>query len=365
MTSTETRPSTRPRFPLNENASQPASPGSERFLIRPENPSARTQALQEFDAEVPSVKVQRPAHVTRPGVSELLLNAETLLQAGEIRTAIHLIRQALCLDSRHPEALRKMLRCLGDRDWEQSQRLAILKTLSAVEPTFENFARLGMMLIDVGQPDAALDTFFEGILRVEDENELLFDVHKNMGNIFVRRGDFEAAEEAYHKAFALNPDSDVLQVNLGTLAVQREDWGSAMEKFRRSLEINPANDKGWVGVALCHHQVGDSVLALATLENALDLSAGNRTAVHLMAKWALSTGFLDKAILRLQDYLTTQDADVDMSLLLIHLFCQQQKYSEARLEVERALCWAPDRTDLAELKEQLDRELAQVRKVLA
>ncbi len=351
MTSIETRPSTNPRFVVTENLPKPNAVG--RSLIRPGNSSNRMQAIEAFDSESTTSKRSRVAGITRPGIAELLVNAETLLKVGEKRPAAHLVRQALSLDSRHPETLRKMLRCLNENECDRKIRVSIIKTLVSVEPTFENFARAGQVLVDAGELDQALDAFFEASLRVQEESELLFEVHKNMGNIFVRRGDFDAAEEAYHKAFTLKPDSDILQVNLGTLAVQKEDWGSALARFRQCLEINPANDKGWVGVALCHHQVGDSLLALATLENALDLNGMNRTAVHLMANWSMPSGPVERAMVRLQDYLSTKESDVEMSLVLIHLFCHRQQYKWARLEMERALCWAPDRTDLLELNEKL------------
>lgn len=346
MTSLETRPSSNPRFVLkNENA---GTDRNDRFLIRPESPVNRARAIAEFDAEE-----NRPQASSRPGVATLLESAEILLKAGEKSTAAHLVRQALCLDSRDPEALKKMLRCLGDREWEIPQRDAILKTLVETEPTFENFARLGQALIDRGDLDSALEALFEASMRATDENELLFDVFKNLGNIYVRKGDFESAEESYHKAFTLNPDSDVLQVNLATLSVQRQDWESARERFTKALEINPLNDKAWVGLGLCHHQVGDSLLAQANLENALDICPSNRTAAHLMASWSLPSGPVARAIERVQEYLSTQEADVEMSLVLIHLFCHRQLDGLARIELERALLWAPDREDLLQLRDRL------------
>lgn len=350
MTSTETRPSSSPRFVIRET--QTSSNESQRFLIRPENQRERAQAILEFESEVRAEKTSRPAVASRPGISELLVNAESLLKAGEKSTAAHLVRQALCLDSRHPEALKKMIRCLGRQEWDRQQKTVILKTLTQVEPTFENYAFYGQELIEAGDLDGALEAFFEATLRVQEESDLLFEVYKNIGNIYVRKGDFESAEESYHKAFTLKPDSDVLQVNLGTLAVQKQDWASAIERFRKSLEINSLNDKAWVGLALCHHQVGEAHLSQATLENALDICPSNRTAVHLMASWSLQAGSIERAVERLQDYLATQESDVEMSLVLIHLFCHKGQYKMAQLELERAMCWEPNREDLLELKKQ-------------
>lgn len=358
MTSTDTRPSSQERFVLNETA--PNSPASERFLIRPGNSSQRLLAIAEFERET-ARRENAKNRASRPGSGELLLNAETLLNAGERSMAMHLVRQALALDSRNPEALRKMLRCLGNRDWEKSQKISIHRALVEIEPTFANFAHCGTALLEAGRLDEALDAYFEATLRVEEEGSLLFEVFKNSGNIHVRKGDFESAEEAYHKAFTLQPDSDVLQVNLGTLAVQKNDWSSARERFQRALEINASNDKAWVGLGLCHQQVGDAHLAQANLENALDICPSNRTAVHLMANWSLQAQSVDRAIERLQDYLATQESDVEMSLVLIHLFCQKQNYEFARIELERALCWEPEREELINLRTQIETAIEESR----
>ncbi|MFN7729685.1 MAG: tetratricopeptide repeat protein [Bdellovibrio sp.] len=339
----------------------------EKFLIRPENPTERAKAIFAFDQEhqrqksalqARTASVARPPVAAkdnggRPDLATLLVNAEVLLRNNEKSAAAHLIRQALFLDSRNPEAIRKMIRCLGNQEWEVSQCKALHEALVDIEPSFQNFCDYGKILVDSGDLDGALEAFFEANMRVSDEGESLFEVFKQMGNIYVRKADFESAEEFYHKAFTLNPDSDVLQVNLGTLSVQQQDWGRAMERFRNALEINPLNDKAWVGLGLCYQQVGDSHLAQATLENALDIAPANRTAVHLMASWSFNHGSVSGAVSRMQDYLATQESDVEMSLVLIHLFCQERKYSMAEIELERALCWAPGREDLVELKTRI------------
>ena len=356
MNSTEARPSSKSRFALRENSTVKTTPESERFLIRPESVTHRSKAIFDFEKEAileaPTAPVQALQKTKRPGIAELLINAEKLLNAGEKSAAGHLIRQALALDSQNTEAMKKMLRTLGDQEWEQKQKLTLLKTLAYLQPDFDNYARYGQALLDGGELDLALEAFFDATLRVEDENSLLFEVYKNMGNIYVRKGDFDSAEESYHKAFALTPDSDVLQVNLGTLSVQKQDWSEAQDRFRKALELNSLNDKAWVGMGLCHYQVGEAHLAQATLENALDICPANRTAVHLMASWSLQANSVDRAVERLQDYLATQESDVDMSLVLIHLFCHQQKLDLAKIELERALCWEPMRGDLVQLAEK-------------
>lgn len=335
---------------------------SHRFVIRPENFKNRKLAISEFENAEIRAGAEKPTELNNSsksaqGISELLFYARKLISSNETQTAIHLVRQALNLDSRHPEALQAMLTCLGSDRATTLERLKILETLVNVDPSFDSYAALGKSLTDSGQYDAAMDAYFEANLRVKDDGAGLFEVFKDMGNIAVRRGDFEQAEEFYHKAFTLNPDSDVLQVNLGTLSIQKSDWGEAIQRFRRALEISPASDKAWVGMALCHHQLGDSAMARATIENAMDINPANRTAVHLYASWSLGMGLVPQAIQRLEEYLSMQESDSEMSLVLIHLFCHAGQIDLAKLEIERAVCFDPTREDLLALYEQLHQKV--------
>lgn len=340
-----------------QNISHEPISSSQQFLIRPEGVKQRHQAIEQFELESNRQQEKTTqAKSARPGVATLLLNAEILLKAGEKTAASHLLRQVLALDSNHPEGMQKMIRCLGDQDWELSQKRQLAKALVYVQPNFENYFQYAQFLLQQGELDLALENFFEANMRVTEENESLFEVFKQMGNIFVRKGDFESAEEFYNKAFTLNPDSDVLQVNLGTLAVQKQDWSEAMNRFRRSLELNSINDKAWVGLGLCYQKLGDAHMAQAALENALDIDPSNRTAVHLLASWSFANDQVAAASERLKDYLATQESDVEMSLVLIHLFCHLKNYRFARLELERAICWSPDRQDLVDLALQIEKQ---------
>lgn len=379
MSSTEMIVPARDTFALRPEQSVESTVTTEahRFVIRPENIKNRKLAIAEFEnAKFESAEFQNAclenckdlagekdsieyssSSKTTHGVPELLFYARKLIASSETQTAIHLVRQALNLDSRHPEALKTMLSCLGSDPATTLERLKILETLVNVDPSFDSYAALGKCLAESARYDAAMDAYFEANLRVKDDGSGLFEVFKDMGNIAVRRGDFEQAEEFYHKAFTLNPDSDVLQVNLGTLSIQKSDWGEAILRFRRALEISPASDKAWVGMALCHHQLGDGAMARATIENAMDINPANRTAVHLYASWSLAMGLVPQATQRLEEYLSMQESDSEMSLVLIHLFCHAGQIDLAKLEIERAICFDPTREDLLALYEQLHQKV--------
>jgi tetratricopeptide (TPR) repeat protein len=329
------RASHQPQFPLNE-----ASTGVGFFEIRPE-------LVEEVQIQQsPETKARRT------DAAVLIANSDLLLKHGESELATHLLRQCLYLNSRHPEALKRLATCLT-REKDLQLKAKVHETLVEAEFCFENLAELGHCYYQQKQDKKAQETYIEALRRLTENSKGLFEVYKNLGNISMHEGDFDGAEECYHKAFNLNPDSDVLLVNIGTLGLQREELENSLAKFRQALEINPKNDKAWVGLALVHHAMGDLVLSRANLENALDVNPLNRTALHLASSWAardLDFGF---AIQALQNFVSEVDCDEEMSLLLIHFLCVRNQFAEAQLELERLLLWNPSNQKLLQIEQEI------------
>lgn len=288
-------------------------------------------------------------------IATLLMNANLLRQHGEESLALNLVRQGLYLNSFHPEALKTLARSVPSREVALKEKA--LQALQKSDSNFETLSELANCYYHQGKDAQALTHYREALSVLTEEHlsqsQNLFEVYKNTGNILCREGDFEGAEEAYCKAFTLNSQSDILQVNLGTLAIQRQNLEEALERFRAALQINAKNDKAWVGLAMVHNMMGDFVLATANIENAIDVNPANRTAVHVYANWCLRDQQVPKAIEALTDYLGHADQDEELSLVLIHLFCLQSRWSEALFEVERALLWNPTNQQILKVESEI------------
>lgn len=282
----------------------------------------------------------------------LITNADLLLKHGENELAVHLLRKCLYINSHHPEALKRLSSCLT-KERDLPLKLKVQEALMKADLCFENVARLGHCYYQQNQDKKAFQTYMDALEILTEESIELFEVFKNLGNIYMREGDFESAEEFYNKAFTIDSSSDVLHVNLGTLSLQQQAHDLAVTRFRTALEYNPKNDKAWVGLALVHNAMGDFVLARANLENALDVNQQNRTAVHLAASWAVRDQDYAFAVEALENYVSQVDCDEEMSLILIHLFCVRNQLIEAQLELERLLLWNPTNEKLLEVEQEI------------
>jgi tetratricopeptide (TPR) repeat protein len=303
-------------------------------------------ALQEFDRD--NLITEAPSDVATE-LRGVLGQALLLIDNGDYRLAQALLRQILERDPCFSEAIRWQAYCfrqLGDLD--NAIRCAL--ALSKINPGEESFCQLAEVYYSSGREAEAI-TYYERALSVIDyESPNLYEIYKNLGNICLRGGNVDAAEENYNRAYTLSPHSDTLLVNFGTLEIQRKNYDLAANRFRDALNLNQGNDKAWVGLALVYRQKGEAELAWGNLERALDLNSQNSTALSVAIQWGIDDWKFDVPIRRLTDYLAKKGEDADMSYSLAALLFRAGRVVEAELEIERTLNLAPERRDAQELK---------------
>lgn len=271
----------------------------------------------------------------------LMENARTLMGHKEYSLAISLLRSVLTRAPYFAPAIRKIGICHREMN-RMDHALKCFHSLVKVEATSENLILLAETLYVLEKDNEALRVYQTALLDLNIPLAQLFDVYKNLGNIFVRHGDFDSAQEYYDKAFAIHPASDILLVNYGTLSIQREQMDKALSFFRQALDINSNNDKAWVGLAMVHRQMGDFSLSHANIERALDINPKNRTALKLLVEWGVVDFKMNPVIERLQNYLAIESEDVEMSFTLAKVFAHLNRLNDSELEMYRVLTLDPE-----------------------
>jgi tetratricopeptide (TPR) repeat protein len=94
---------------------------------------------------------------------------------------------------------------------------------------------LGVVLIDIGQPDKAID-HLEQSVRLKPN---YFQAHNNLGVALVRTGRPREAIEHCRQALLYNPDYAEAHVNLGIALENINRTGEAIEQYRWALRLNP------------------------------------------------------------------------------------------------------------------------------
>ncbi|MEQ1875771.1 MAG: tetratricopeptide repeat protein [Bdellovibrionia bacterium] len=304
-------------------------------------PGQEAEALREFDREGGQNELRG-----------LMSQALLLIDNGEHRLAQVILRRILEKDPYFSEAIRWQSYCFRQTgDLDNAIRCAV--ALSKLSPGEESFCQLADLYYASGDEKSAIVFYEKALGTIEYESPNLFEIYKNLGNICLRAGNVDAAEENYNRAYVLSPHSDVLLVNFGTLEIQRRNYQLAAERFEQALSLNQNNDKAWVGLALVHRQKGDVELSWGAIEKALDLNSDNKTALSVSIQWGIDDWKFDVPIRRLTDFLGGHGEDTDMSYSLSALLFRAGRVKEAELEVERTLSLDPDRKDAQELRTRI------------
>lgn len=305
------------------------------FLIRPIEHAAI--AIHEFDRELVESWVQ---------------HATTLFKHGEFRTAQTLLRHSLNQDPNHEAAIRLMAKCL-EKSGQVEEAIKCRKALVRLYPSLGNKLELAHLLYSLEDDEQAFQLYQEVLTTEALPEEFAFEIYKNVGNIQVRRGDFDAAEDCYNRAFNADSKSDALFVNFGTLEINRDNLEAAGERFRSALDINEKNDRAWVGLALVHRSKGDFELSWANLERAIDLNPKNRTALRLIVEWGVRDGRVQTAAERLESYLALDGEDAEMAFSFAKCLTLLGRLSDALLECERVVALDPEQAEALRLRRVL------------
>lgn len=282
-----------------------------------------------------------------PPTAEVLTSKirTTVEQPGLDLIDLYMILQIDPNDSLIALELAKRLRTMNRLD--ESAR--ILRNVIKIDYRFETLNALAQVEYQLDEMDLAFSHLQQAILIAPENAEGLFEVFKTLGNIFVRNGDFDSAEDNYFKAHRLNPRSDILHVNLGTLAVQKQNWDEATEKFRAALELNLTNDKAWVGLALCHRMKGDWELSWGNVEAALEYNPLNEVALGLALEWSTYQGREFRALELIRHFLIEGGWNEKLSLAFVWLSYRRGETASAKLELERLLAVNPANEQALEL----------------
>ena len=83
--------------------------------------------------------------------------------------------------------------------------------------------------------------------------------------------------------------------------------------------------------------MGDFELSHANIERALDINSKNRTALKLLIEWGVCDFKFAQVIERLQEYLSLESEDTEMSFTLAKIFAHLNRLDDAQIEMQRVL----------------------------
>lgn len=203
------------------------------------------------------------------------------------------------------------------------------RKLVELDPSDDHKYLLAQSLSDANAEREALEIYHEIIDESSEPTWLLFTVFKAIGNIYLKMGDYEAAEEYFNRANTINSEDLNLVISYGYLYLQSGQLADSKEKFALALLQESTNMEARMGLALVHVTVGDYELGCANLAMILEKDPTNKMALHLHYKW--SEKITKSETIRFIDaYLQKIPSDDGVQTLKISWYVRQQNYKKAQ-----------------------------------
>lgn len=289
---------------------------------------------------IPTKVVEKKFDQSKYSQSIILLNCRQLVAAKEYELALALGRYGLCcFSTNEPITLlvHEVLETLGKKD----EALDLLQKSQKWYYSKEKAIRLSVHLYQEGFGDQALQALFEVLSDDGIDADLLLSTYKNIGNVYLKLGEIDLAEEFFHKAFRLNPDDVIILTNLGVLNYIKRDLEIAKDNLRTALKININNSKTWAVLAMVHAEFGDRELSWGNLMKAIELDPFNKSALQLLCELAESDFEFSSVQSCLCDYLESNNFDEDVSHWLVSILVKRNMFELALLEAFKTYIWNP------------------------
>lgn len=122
-----------------------------------------------------------------------------------------------------------------------------------------------------------------------------FLIQANLGNVYLRQGRFDLAEERFQEALRLKPDDPSAFNGLAVVYIHRGRLDLAKAVLLKALTANPHSFAAHANLGLIHRQEGRLDLALAAFQRAVALHPGHVGALVDLGRTSLALGQREEA----------------------------------------------------------------------
>jgi tetratricopeptide (TPR) repeat protein len=319
--------------------------------------------------------------------AQLLQQAKTYHQAGQLQDAEQFYRQALATDGSNAEVL-YLLGAVSHQLGKPNEAIAFLQQAVRLQPAAPDPRHhLGVVLSEVDRLDEAVAHLQEAwrlrphsaeISRnlrntlaahhnkrgnaLEEQNRLaeamgcyqdalavepnFIPARGNLGNVLKLQGRFEEAEVCYKRVLELAPNSAQAHNDLGLIAIARDDTEGAIRHFRRSLELDPQFPSAHTNLGVCYSRIGELEQAAAHCTRALELNPNFDEAHNDLGSVLIRQEKLEEAVSHLREAVRLNPRYFDAYHNLGVALSLQNKLGEAEVVLQQGVELAPNYTDM-------------------
>ncbi len=167
-------------------------------------------------------------------------------------------------------------------------------------------------------------------------NQLDYEINKELGECYLFMGEFDKAENYYHKASTAMEKQPEPYIGLATIAIQRGELDSALKLYSKALEISE-NDKALAGIGLVKMEQGSDKEAFTFFEKAARMNPENAVALNCLVREGYKLNCLDKVVPILEECVATHPEKEDLRISLAGCLISLGRTKEAKKQIEAVL----------------------------
>ncbi|WP_300735326.1 tetratricopeptide repeat protein [uncultured Desulfovibrio sp.] len=172
------------------------------------------------------------------------------------------------------------------------------------------------------------------------ENQLDYEINKELGECYLFMGNYDEAEKYYRKALTENPQISAPFMGLATIAVQRGELDNALVLYKKAASVEP-DSKAYCGMGLVLMEQGKAQEAFDAFAKSLDMASDGIVALNGMVRTAYAADCVERAVPYLQAAIEADMQAEAMRVTLAGCFISLDRKDEARELLEKVLADNP------------------------
>jgi predicted O-linked N-acetylglucosamine transferase (SPINDLY family) len=288
------------------------------------------------------MKKKKPRNITpkakKATISNLLERAVQYHQAGDLRRAETLYREALKLDPQNSDAL-NLLGAIAIQEARYEEAVQLIQqaiSLNQTRPGFYN--NLGLAYWQLGRFAEAVECHQQA-LRLEPNDAIAYN---NLGNALRSLHQVEEAITCYQRAVTLDANYADAYTNLGQLLEEQKQLPQAIACYQQAVMLNPEDVDAYTGLAMIFTDQGQWSQAITCFQQALVLTPQKAWLYTKLGNVFQKQNQLAEATVCYQQALALDPKDYEAYFKLGNLFDKQEQFAEAVACFQRALELYPE-----------------------
>jgi glycosyltransferase involved in cell wall biosynthesis len=135
---------------------------------------------------------------------------------------------------------------------------------------YELYYHLGIAANRLGEPEEAIH-YYQLALKQDVLPILKIAAHNNLGNLYERKGELNAARSQYEMVIRINPSLALGYYNLGLVKKQQGDLWGAIASYETALRLNPSYPEAYQNLGTTLLKLGQLAQSTQALQQAAAL----------------------------------------------------------------------------------------------